>query len=244
MDPTAILGDFHGRLSGSTRGLGAGTVHCVDPDRGIIGQGGTLGTCFPMAAGLALASKIRNDGKVVVAFFGEGTSARGTFHESAISAAAWKLPVIWLCENNGWAVSARVEAVQGVASIAARGAGWATPSEVVDGQDAIAVYDSVTRAVERARAGEGPTLIEAMTARFEGHYAGDMQPYRSRDEVIAARDRDPLHVLRDELLSMGVAETELSEIVEAAEAEMATANEAARQALKPDAGRLLQGLWA
>ena len=244
MDPVAILGDFHGRLSGSTRGLGAGTVHCVDPERGIVGQGGTLGSGFPIAAGLALASKMRGEDRVAVAFFGDGASARGTFHESAISAAAWRLPVVWLCENNGWAVSAALEEVQGVSSIAARGAGWATPTEVVDGQDALAVHAAVSRAVERARAGEGPTLIEAMTARFEGHYTGDMQPYRDREELTRTRARDPLIVLEQHLRSAGADDDELARIRDAAAAEMAEADRVAAAAPKPGPERIHEGLWA
>lgn len=244
MDPVALLGDFHGRVSGSTRGLGAGIVHSIDPDRGIIGQGGTLGSGFPIAAGLALAFQMQGRDSVALAFFGDGASARGTFHESAITAAAWKLPVIWFCENNGWAVSAAIEEVQGVTSIAARGEGWATPSEVVDGQDAVAVHDAVARAVARARAGGGPTLVEAMVSRFEGHYRGDMQPYRPRDQVERARRRDPLALLGRRLLAVGVEQPELDAVVEAARQEMADASRAAAAAPKPGPERVVEGVWA
>lgn len=244
MDPVAILGDFHGRVSGSTRGLGAGIVHCVDPERGVIGQGGTLGSGFPIAAGLGLASQLQHRDSVAVAFFGDGASARGTFHESAISAAAWKLPVVWFCENNGWAVSTPIEEVQGVTSIAPRAEGWATPAEVVDGQDAVAVYDAVSRAVRRARAGEGPTLIEAMVSRFEGHYSGDMQPYRPRDEVEHVRTRDPLALLGERLRAVGVDQHELDETVAAAKEEMAEASRTAAAAPKPGPERVTEGVWA
>lgn len=244
MDPVAILGDFLGRVSGSTRGLGAGIVHCVDPENGIMGQGGTLGSGFPIAAGLALASKLKGEDKVALAFFGEGASARGTFHESAISAAAWKLPVIWLCENNGWAVSTPLEQVQGVSSISARGAGWATPSEVVDGQDAVAVYEAVVRAVERARAGEGPTLVEAMTQRFDGHYSGDVQPYRSKESVEEARARDPLEIIGQRLLDAGVERSALDAVVSEAAEEMAEARRQAAEAPKPGPERVTEGVWA
>lgn len=244
MDPVEVLGDFQGRTSGSTRGLGAGTVHCVDPAHGIMGQGGTLGSGFPIAAGLALASKLAGDGRVALNFFGEGASARGTFHESAVSASGWKLPVIYLCENNGWAVSAPIEQVQGVRTIVARAEGWGIASETVDGQDALAVYQAVSRAAERARAGEGPTLIEAMTARFEGHYTGDLQPYRDRDELEEARSRDPIAVLEERLLAAGVGQEQLDAARAAADEEMAEASRVAARAPKPGPERLDEGLWA
>jgi pyruvate dehydrogenase E1 component alpha subunit len=243
MDPAQILGDFLGRTSGSTRGLGAGTVHCVDPFHGIIGQGGTLGSGFPIAAGLALANQMLGNGRVAVAFFGDGASSRGTFHESAISAAAWNLPVVWLCENNGWAVSAALEEVQGVRSVALRAEGWGIPGIVVDGQDALAVHSVVSEAVERARRGDGPTLIEAMTVRFDGHYTGDMQPYRDKEELNTARGRDPFELLEAKLRQAGVTEQQLEDIHGAADEEMADALAMARQAPKPGPERISQGIW-
>lgn len=244
MDPVEILGDFHGRMSGSTRGLGAGTVHCIDPDHGIMGQGGTLGSGFPIAAGLALANQMQGTDRVALNFFGDGASARGTFHESIISAAAWSLPVIYLCENNGWAVSADLKSVQGVESIAPRGEGYGVAWDTVDGQDAEAVHGVVLEAVERARSGGGPTLIEAFTARFEGHYTGDMQPYRERDELDEARARDPEKVLRERLVAAGMAASELDGITEQAYDEIRAANEQARSADRPGPERLLEGVWA
>ena len=243
MDPVKILGDFHGRVSGSTRGLGAGTVHCVDPEHGIMGQGGTLGSSFPLSAGLALASKIKGDGRVAVAFFGEGASARGTFLESGVTAKAWGLPVVWVCENNGWAVSARVEDVQGTSEIAPRAAALGFHTQVVDGQDVLAVREAALEAVAQARAGV-PAFIEAKTIRIEGHYTGDMQPYRDREEVMAARGRDPLVLAEQRLLELGVESVELEGIRSEAAAEMAAADAEAARAPLPDAGRIHEGLWA
>jgi TPP-dependent pyruvate/acetoin dehydrogenase alpha subunit len=242
MDPVSILGDFHGRVGGSTRGLGAGTVHCVDPAHGIMGQGGTLGSCFPLSAGLALASKTKGDGKVTAAFFGDGASARGTFLESGVTAKAWGLPVVWICENNGWAVSARTQDVQGTADIAPRAAALGFHTQVVDGQDVLAVHAAAVEAIAQARNGV-PAFIEAKTERIEGHYTGDMQPYRSRDEVAAAKTRDPLVLAEQALLDLGEDVGVLNDIREEARAEMAAADATARQSPFPDGSRIHEGIW-
>lgn len=244
MDPEAILGDFRGRVSGSTGGLGAGTVHCVDPEHGIMGQGGTLGSCFALSAGLALASSMRGEQKVAVAFFGDGASARGTFLEAGVTCVAWRLPVLWVCENNGWAVSARLREVQGVDSIEPRARALGFYTQIVDGQDPLAVHEAARRAVEHARGGQGPAFIEAMTTRVDGHYTGDMQPYRSKEEVAEAKARDPLVLTRRRLIDLGVAESELDEIWDAACAEMAAADERASKAPAPTGERIYEGLWA
>jgi pyruvate dehydrogenase E1 component alpha subunit len=244
MEPVRILGDFHGRVIGSTRGLGAGTVHCVDPEHSVMGQGGTLGSCFPISAGLALAASMRGDDRVAVAFFGEGASARGTFLESGVSAVAWKLPVVWVCENNGWAVSAPIERVQGTSSVAPRAAGIGFRTYTVDGQDVAAVRAVADEAIEVARNGAGPVFIEAMTTRIEGHYTGDMQPYRDRGEVADARHRDPLALTAGQLAARGWAEDRLAAIYAEAVAEMDAADAEARNSPKPGAERVTEGLWA
>lgn len=243
MDPVEILGDFHGRVIGSTRGLGAGTVHCVDPELGIMGQGGTLGSCFTLSAGLALASKSLGETRVACAFFGDGASARGTFLEAGVTAKAWGLPVVWICENNGWAVSARVQDVQGTSDIAPRADALGFHTQVVDGQDALAVHEAAREAVAQARNGV-PAFIEAKTERIEGHYTGDMQPYRNRDEVAAAKTRDPLDLAGARLVELGTDPGALARIREEARAEMAAADAAARQSPFPDGARIHEGLWA
>lgn len=243
MDPVSILGDFHGRLCGSTRGLGAGTVHCVDPEHSIMGQGGTLGSSFALSTGLALASKLRNEDRVAVAFFGDGASARGTFLEAGVTAKAWDLPVVWVCENNGWAVSARLEDVQGTTEIAPRAEALGFYTQVVDGQDALAVHVAATKAVEAARSGR-PSFIEAKTERIDGHYTGDMQPYRARDEVAAAKTRDPLVLAEARLVEMGESPDRLAVVRQEAEAEMAAADSEARQSPFPEGARIHEGLWA
>jgi pyruvate dehydrogenase E1 component alpha subunit len=196
MPMEALYADFLGYQQGSTRGLGAGIVHIAWPALGILGQSGTLGGSFPIAVGAALSSRLLKQDAVTLCFFGDGTANRGTFHEAANAASVWKLPVVWLCENNGWAVSARFEDTCSVSRIADRAAGYGMPGVVVDGQDAVAVQEVVRQAVDRARDGGGPTLIEALTCRFRGHYEGDSQDYRDRAELERMRrERDPLDIL-------------------------------------------------
>jgi pyruvate dehydrogenase E1 component alpha subunit len=191
-----LLGDLFGRTTGSTGGKGGGTVHFAAPELGVMGQGGTVGSNFVLGAGTAISARLLGTDRVVVIFFGDGASARGTFHEAALQAAVWKLPIVWICENNGWAISASVEEQSPTADIADRAAAYGVPGVVVDGQDALAVYHATRAAVDRARAGEGPTLIEAKTLRIRGHWEGDRQLYRHD----LAEGAAPTHVPRDPLL--------------------------------------------
>lgn len=192
-----LFSDFLGNVEGSTRGLGAGIVHIAWPQLGILGQSGTLGGSFTIAVGAALSARLRGTDQVTMCFFGDGTANRGTFHEAANAAGAWKLPIVWFCENNGLAVSMPFKEASSVERIADRGAAYGMPGVVVDGQDAVAVYEATRIAVDRARRGEGPTLIEALTCRFRGHYEGDPQEYRDREELERLkRERDPLDILR------------------------------------------------
>jgi acetoin:2,6-dichlorophenolindophenol oxidoreductase subunit alpha len=197
MELSALLGDLFGRVTGSTGGKGGGTVHFVDPERGVLGQGGTLGSSFPLGAGAAISSQLLGNGRVTAVFFGDGAAARGTFHEAALQAAVWKLPLVWVCENNGWALSAPIAEQSPTENIADRAAAYGVPGVVVDGQDALAVHRAVAEAVERARAGEGPTLIEAKTLRIRGHYEGDRQQYRTDLTEGVEIPRDPLDLLRE-----------------------------------------------
>ena len=191
----ALFGDLLGRSTGSTRGKGGGTVHFADADKRVMGQGGTLGSSFVMGAGTAAGSQLLGDGRVTLVFFGDGAAGRGTWHEAALQASVWKLPVVWVCENNGWALSARFEDQSPTEHIADRASAYGMPGVVVDGQDAMAVLDATREAVERARRGEGPTLIEAKTLRIRGHYEGDRQPYRSDQVKGDEIPNDPVHRL-------------------------------------------------
>ena len=196
MSMESLLGDLFGRVVGSTGGKGGGTVHFCDPALGVLGQGGTLGSSFVLGAGAAISGQMLGTDRVCAIFFGDGASSRGTWHEAALQASVWKLPIVWVCENNGWAVSARFADQSPTENVADRASAYGVPGVIVDGQDTLAVYEAVTEAVARARAGLGPTLIEAKTLRIRGHYEGDRQKYR--DDITLGLDvpRDPIDSLR------------------------------------------------
>ncbi len=244
VDLEALLGDFVGRTGGATGGLGAGIVHAVDPKKGLMGSSGTLGGGFVMSAGAALGAQRLGDDRVSLHIFGEGSANRGTFHESANAAALWKLPMIWLCENNGYSVSVPHREATSVEDVADRAKAYGMPSRIIDGQDVEAVHDAVAEAVERARGGGGPTLIEAKTLRIRGHYEGDPQTYRSKEEIAEARLKDPQKLVAERLIARGRTEADL-EAARAAEAALVEAASAAALASpKPGVERLFEGLLA
>lgn len=193
----SLFGDLLGRTSGSTGGKGGGTVHFADPAVGVLGQGGTLGSNFVLGAGAAMSTRLLGEDRVTAIFFGDGAAARGTFHEAALPAATMKLPLVWICENNGWAISAPFSEHSPTEHVADRAAAYGVPGVIVDGQDTLAVYEAVRAAVERARAGEGPTLVEAKTLRIRGHYEGDTQKYRDDIGDVDGIPDDPIPKLRE-----------------------------------------------
>lgn len=217
----AILADIANRVGGTNNGKG-GVMHVVDTQHGILGESGTLGGGFVIATGVGMALKRRGEGDVVVHFFGDGTSNRGTFHESLNWSAVQKLPVIYFCENNGMAVSVPVSRSTAVVDISARAAGYGIPGVLVDGADAAAVYEVTKEAVERARQGSGPTLIEAKVTRMYGHFVGDPQAYRPDKDQAATRD--PLPGFQRSLADAGALD---APAVEAMEAEIAAEIDAA-----------------
>ncbi len=236
----ALLGDLFGRVTGSTGGKGGGTVHFVDPRCGVLGQGGTLGSSFVLGAGAAISAQLLGSDRVVAVFFGDGAASRGTFHEAALQASVWKLPVVWICENNGWALSAPIGEQSPTADIADRASAYGMPGTVVDGQDALAVHTVVAEAVARARAGEGPTLIEAKTLRIRGHYEGDRQPYRTDlAEDGPEIPRDPLLLLRE------VVPTDTADEIDAWAAEhVDEVFETTLAAPRADPSIVLEDVWA
>ena len=246
MPMEVLYGDFLGNVEGSTRGLGAGIVHIAWPQLGILGQSGTLGGSFTIAVGAALSARLRGTDQVTMCFFGDGTANRGTFHESANAAGVWKLPIVWFCENNGLAVSMPFKDSSSVAHISDRGSAYGMPGVLVDGQDAVAVYEATQAAVDRARRGEGPTLIEAMTCRFRGHYEGDPQEYRDRDELERLkRERDPLDILRARIEGeVPDAAAKLKAIAAKVSAEVEAAAKKALAGTAPTAERIYQYVHA
>lgn len=245
MPMDVLYADFLGHVEGSTRGLGAGIVHVAWPPLGILGQSGTLGGSFPIAVGAALSARQRGTDQVTLCFFGEGTANRGSFHEAANAAGVWKLPIVWFCENNGWAVSTRFEESSSVRQIADRGSAYGMPSKVVDGQDAVAVYEATCEAVARARRGEGPTLIEAMTCRFRGHYEGDSQEYREREEIERLkRERDPLDILAQRIRQTADGEQAIKNIEARVSEEVEAAARKALAGTAPTRERIFQHVYS
>ena len=189
-----------------------------------------MGEDIPIYVGAALSMKIQKKDRVTVCFFGDGTSNRGPVHEAMNLAAIWKLPVVFICENNQYAISMRWDRAIAAASIADRAVGYGIPGMEVDGNDVIACYEAAYPAIERARAGDGPSFIEAKTYRLRGHWEGDPETYRSKDEVAEAKKRDPVAAYRGRLVRMGVLSAEEAErVASEAKAEVEQAAEEARK---------------
>jgi acetoin:2,6-dichlorophenolindophenol oxidoreductase subunit alpha len=195
-----LMAELLGRSTGVCGGKG-GSMHLADFSVGSLGETSIVGSGIPVAAGAALGAKMQGSDRVSLCFFGDGAAQEGTFHEGINFAAIWTLPAIFLCENNGYAVTTPITKSAKVAHIADRAAGYGIPGVVVDGQDVIAVHDATREAVQRARSGEGPTLIEAKTYRYFDHGAnmGRNFAYRSPDEIEQWRQRDPITLFRDRL---------------------------------------------
>ena len=197
LDSASMMAELMGKEAGTCHGRG-GSMHIADPGLGIYGANGIVGAGLPIAAGVATAAKLRAAGDVVVAFFGDGAVAQGMFHEAVNLAAVWDLPVVFLCENNHYSEFSP-EAEQHRAPLSARAAGYGIEYQHVDGNDVLAVAQTMTGIVARLRAGGGPVLLEAETYRWHGHYEGDPERYRPAEEVAAAKERDPLLVARRRL---------------------------------------------
>ena len=190
-----MMADIYGKATGTTKGKG-GVLRICDAGLGVLGLSATLGGIFPIAMGAALSSKLLNDGRVTLAIFGDGQSNRGTFHEAINLASIWKLPVVYLCENNQYAISTSQKKAMAIKNIADRAIGYGIPGKVVDGNDALAVYEITLEAVNRARAGKGPTLIEAKTYRWRPHFEGEGASYRAPKEAEVWKKKCPIRRLR------------------------------------------------
>ncbi len=204
VDIDGMVAELMGKSTGVCGGKG-GSMHIADVDKGMLGANGIVGGGFPLACGAALTAKTLKTGGVAVCFFGDGASNQGTFHEGLNLAAIWKLPVVFVCENNGYAEATPVHYHCAATDIANRAGGYEIPGVVVDGLDFFAVYEVAGEAIARARRGEGPTLIEAKTYRFYGHFQGDMVTYRTDEEVQRYRDRDPIVSVRTAMTGRGLA---------------------------------------
>lgn len=244
MPMAEAMAEIFGRSGGVSRGLG-GSMHLTDPERHLIGSFGIVGGGLPCAVGAGLAARLEGRGRVSATFFGDGSTNIGSFHESLNLAAIWKLPVIFVCENNLYGEFSRIDHTTPVEDIAVRAAAYAMPGVIVDGNDVLAVRAAAAEAAARARAGEGPTLIEAKTYRHRGHSRTDPAKYRPEAEVAAWLARDPLVLFRTRLLAEGTAaEAELDAIHAAARAEARAAAETAAASPWPEPRAFLHETWA
>jgi len=240
----SLMGELLGRESGCCGGKG-GSMHLTDVEKHAMGSYAIVGAHLPVAAGSAWASQERGTGQVTVCFFGDGTTNIGAFHESLNMAAVWGLPVVYVCENNLYMEYTPISSVTAVPNPAAdRAAAYGLDRIIVDGNDADAVYRTALAALGRARAGDGPSLIEAQTYRHHGHSRADPGKYRPEEEVAAWMNKDPLVIYRDRLESLGFAASDLDRIEEEARAEIDAATEAAKSSPEPGEAVLMTDLWA
>ena len=243
-DPKIMLAELCGRVDGYNKGKG-GSMHIANRALGILGANGIVGAGQTISVGAALASKIKKDGKVTVCYFGDGASNEGSFHEALNFASVHKLPVIFACSNNMYAISTRFHRSSNNVNIADRAVGYGIPGVIVDGNDVVAVYEETQKAVERARSGEGPTLMEFKTFKHRGHFEGDAAAYRPVEELEEWLAKDPLTVMKTKLLADKIAtEEELAVIEEKAIAEIAAAREFALNSPFADETSVLKDLYS
>ena len=241
--PDRAMAELFGKETGYCRGRG-GSMHIVDVKLGILGANGIVGAGIPLAAGSALASKVRGDGAVTVAFFGDGASNQGTFHETLNMAAAWKLPVVFLLENNHYGVSTEIHRITNTEYLAPRAAAYGIPGVTVDGTDVEAVYHAAAEAVERARSGGGPTLVETLVYRYQGHYCGDPAAYRPKEYLTEGKAKDPIDRARVRLLELGAAAEEVDALDREAAERIEHAYEFAKSSPDPDPAAVIDDVYS
>jgi len=198
-----MMAELFGKKTGYCKGKG-GSMHIADTDLGILGANGIVGAGITLAGGAALSAQMRGTDQVVLCFLGDGASNRGTFHEGINMASVWRLPVVYIIENNMYAEKTRISDTYLLTNLSDRAGAFGIPDVTVDGNDVIAVYEAVQIAVERARNGEGPSLVECKTYRMHGHFEGDPQTYKSAEEVEEWKKKDPIDMFRKRLAEMKV----------------------------------------
>ena len=242
-DPNRLMAELFGKATGYGGGKG-GTQHMADFAVGHLGSNGITGGGIPIGTGAALSAQMRGTGQVVAIFFGDGATNQGTFHESLNLASVWRLPAVYVCENNLYAMSTPFRDACAIEHIAERAAAYGIPGVQADGMDVMAVAGVVRTAVERARSGRGPTLIECKTYRFLGHSKNDQRVYRSKEEEAAWRERDPIARFRATLLEQGLATAaELDAIAREALAAVDDAVSFAQRSLFPELDALTAGVF-
>jgi 2-oxoisovalerate dehydrogenase E1 component len=245
VSPRQLIAELLGRVTGVSHGRG-GSMHVFSPEVGMLGTSGIVGPSILMATGIGYAYRLAKSDRVAVAFFGDGASNNGAFHEALNMAAIWKLPVVFVCENNQYATEVPFVSVAGNPDVSARGAAYGIPSPAVDGNDVLAVHAAASAAVRRARVGDGPTLLACTTYRTRAHSEGMRDGgYRTREEVAEWRARDPIKRLRDDLLDRRVCD---SAALDSVDLEIQTlvdeALEWARASPWPDPSTVLDHVYA
>ena len=242
-DTGRCMAEIFGKKTGYCGGKG-GSMHIADAQLRSLGANGIVGAGIPIAAGSALASKVLGDKHVTLCFFGDAASNQGGFHEAMNMAAAWKLPVVFFCENNGYGISVAIETVTNTKDIAARAKGYDVPGKVVDGNDVFAVYEAIKEAVEHARAGNGPSLIEGKTFRHKGHFYGDSAWYRPAEYMEKANAQDAIARMRKYMLENGFAQAEIDELDQAVFDEIQKAYEFAVSSDYPDPSEAITDVYS
>lgn len=246
-DIKKMMAEILGKETGYSKGKG-GSMHIMALDKGILGANGIVGAGIPIATGAAYSAKYKGTKQVAVSFFGDGASNEGTFHESLNMASAWDLPIIYVVENNLYGISVDTRDVTNVTDLADRAHGYGIPGVVVDGMNVIAVYETAKEAVARARRGEGPTLIECKTYRWQGHHVGDPATYRSRrnpNEKAEWMKRDPINSLREKIINEKFStEAEVEKIENKIEEEIQEAVKFAAESPYPDVSEAFTDIFA
>jgi len=244
VNPAAMFAELYGRETGVCRGRG-GSMHVADFSVGMLGANGIVGGGFGIATGAAFAIKYQRRSDVAVCFFGDGAVNKGTFHESLNFAGVHRIPVIFVCENNRYAQFTAASRTTAVDDIAVRAAGYGVVGETLNGNELLSVLLSTDRAIKRARSGEGATLLNMYTYRFSGHYVGDAEEYRPKDEVTSSRDeRDPIAIFVSYLTTEGLlSRSEIGEIFLEVEDELDRAHSFAVESPPPDPSTALDGVW-
>jgi pyruvate dehydrogenase E1 component alpha subunit len=246
MTSRAVMAELFGKKTGCSRGKG-GSMHLFDAGLGFLGGHGIVGSHIPIAAGVGFAIKYRGGDQVSLCFFGEAAANIGAFHETLNMASLWDLPVIFICENNGYGMGTAIARASAVRDLAVRGSAYDMPAEVADGQDVLAMRDAVDRAVARAREQSKPTLLEVRTYRYVGHSMSDAAhgTYRTKDEVEEFRRRDPIKVLADRMRKDGQLDDAAWEKVEAdVKAEVEDAYQFAEESPEPEPEDLYRDVYA
>ena len=243
-EPDKMMAELFAKKTGYCLGKG-GSMHIANLDIGMLGAAGIVGSGIPIATGAALSAQLRGTDQVTVCFFGDGASNIGRFHEGINLASVWHLPVVFICENNLWAVSVPTSTSLNVPNVADRAVSYGIPGVVVDGMDVTAVYEAVGEAVARARNGQGPTLIEAKTYRFRGHFEGDSGTYRPQEEIDQWLQKDPIDRYLKKLLEMKVlTKKQAEEIDKEAVAEMDAAVKFALESPFPEVEETLENVYS